>query len=190
REAVNKSVTSSAWYQAFQSLSHFADDGNYEPSFAFPCQHYPITPVGYFVNEGFKAAGKHPAPLPSGIVAPGSASYSTRDAIQSALAHWGQKTRPLFWMQSVDEIWSDRVRDACNMCGFCGEFLCWGKRGPKSGSRGSTIKELQELPNAEVRPNAKAFEVIYDEKLNRSTGVRYLDISDPDDPTVVSVDAR
>src|SRR5947207_15329860 len=99
--------------------------------------------------------------LPSGIVAPGSASYSTRDAIH-ALAHWGQKSRPLFWMQSVDEIWSDRIRDACNLCGFCGEFLCWGKRGPKSSSRVRTIRELQDLANAEIRTNAKVFEVMYD----------------------------
>jgi choline dehydrogenase-like flavoprotein len=184
REALNKSVTSSAWYQEFQSLNHFKDDGNYEPSFPYPCRPYPITPVGDFVYEGFKSAGKHPAPLPSGMVAPGSASYSTREAIQTALSQWGDGELPSFWQRSAEELWSDRVRDACNMCGFCGEFLCWGKRGPKSSSRVSTIRELQDLPNAEIRTNAKVFEVMHDETSKRATGIRYLDISDPDRPTV------
>jgi len=172
RKAINKSVTSSAWYQAFRSLNHFTDDGNYTPTNSFPCPHYPITPVGYFVSEGFRAAGKHPAPLPSGIVAPGSPSYSTRDAIQEALAAWGSGTPPPFWTQSATDIWSDRVRDACNLCGFCGEYLCWGKRGPKSSSRVSTIRELQDMPNAEIRANAKVFDVMYDESKQRATGIR------------------
>jgi choline dehydrogenase-like flavoprotein len=184
RDAINQSVTRSGWYQAFQSLNHFKADGNYEPTFPFPCQHYPITPVGQFVSEGFKAAGKNPAPLPSGMVSPGSESYSTREAIGGALARWGQESLPSFWSRSVDQIWSDRVRDACNLCGFCGEFLCWGKRGPKSSSRVSTIRELQDLSNAEIRANAKVFEVMYDEGSKRATGIRYLDISDPDRPRV------
>ncbi len=184
REAVNRSVTSSAWYQAFQSLNHFKDDGNYEPTFPFPCQHYPITPVGDFVDEGFKAAGKHPAPLPSGMVAPGSASYRTREAIQTALAQWEEEELPGFWKRPAEDLWSDRVRDPCNLCGFCGEFLCWGKRGPKSSTRVSTIRELRDLSNAQIRPNAKVFEVIYDEGSKRATGIRYLDVSDPDRPRV------
>src|SRR5262245_5379426 len=184
REALNESVTSSAWYQEFQSLNHFKDDGNYEPSFPYPCRPYPITPVGDFVYQGFKAAGKHPAPLPSGMVAPGSASYSTREAIQTALSEWGDGQLPSFWQRSAEELWSDRVRDACNMCGFCGEFLCWGKRGPKSSSRVSTIRELQDLANAEIRTNAKVFEVMYDEGSKRATGIRYLDVTDPNRPSV------
>src|SRR5712692_9604742 len=190
REAVNKSVTSSAWYRAFQSLSHFKDDGNYAPTFPFPCQHYPITPVGQFVYEGFKAAGKYPAPLPSGMVAPGSESYSTRDAIQKALAGWRPGTLPSFWARSANEMWSDRVRDACNLCGFCGEYLCWGERGPKSISRVSTIRELQDLPNADIRADAKVFEIMYDDASKRATGIRYLDISDPDRPRVHEQRAR
>src|SRR5262249_52722103 len=35
RGAINTSVTQSAWYQAFRSLKHFKDDGNYEPAFPF-----------------------------------------------------------------------------------------------------------------------------------------------------------
>ncbi len=190
RDAVNRSVRNSGWYRELSSLDHFAQDGNWQPAFPFPCPPYPRTPVGEFVYAGMEKAGMHPLPLPSGMVSPGTDSYSTQDAIRDALASWGDEPVPSFFARPAEDLWSERVRDACNMCGFCGEFLCWGKRGPKSGSRGSTIKELQDLPNAEVRPNAKAFEVIYDEKLNRSTGVRYLDISDPDDPTVVSVDAR
>ncbi len=151
RNAVNKSVTSSGWYLAFRSLKHFKDDGDYTPTFPFPCREYPITPVGYFVYKGFKAAGKHPAPLPSGMVAPGSASYRTQDAIQKAVAEWKPPTPPSFWTQSANDIWSGRVRDACNLCGFCGEYLCWGKRGPKSSSRVSTIRELQDHSNAEIQ---------------------------------------
>jgi choline dehydrogenase-like flavoprotein len=190
REAVNESVTSSAWYQELQALNHFKDDGSYEPSFPFPCGAYPITPVGDFVYQGFKAAGKHPAALPSGMVSPGSASYSTREAIETALAQWGDGELPEFWQRSAEELWSERVRDACNMCGFCGEFLCWGKRGPKSSSRASTIRELQDLDNAEIQTNAKVFEVIYDEDPKRATGIRYLDITDPDRPTVREQQAK
>src|SRR5262249_27035492 len=116
REAVNRSVSESAWYQAFAALDHFKRDGNYQPTFPFPCQHYPITPVGHFVYEGFEAAGKHPAPLPSGIVTPGSRSYSTQDAIQRALQEWGGGPLPSFWSRAANEIWSERVRDACNLC--------------------------------------------------------------------------
>jgi choline dehydrogenase-like flavoprotein len=76
------------------------------------------------------------------------------------------------------------------MCGFCGEYLCWGKEGPKSGSLSTTIKELRDLPNAEVRTDAKAYEVIYDSRTRRATGVRYLDISDPDKPRAAVQKAR
>jgi len=190
RDAVNQSVTRSAWYEAFQSLKHFEADGNYEPTFPFPCPPYPITPVGRFVYDGFDAAGKNPAPLPSGMVSPGSESYSTRDAIETALAQWGETPLPPFWTRSADEIWSDRVRDACNLCGFCGEFLCWGKRGPKSSSRVSTIREFQDLPNTEIRTNAKVFDVMVPKGSQRATGIRYLDISDPDWPQVYEQRAK
>jgi len=182
RAAVNASVAGSDWYKAFQTLNHVKDDGNYQPTFPFPCDHYPITPIGRFVADGFAAAGKLPAPLPSGMVSPGSASYSTRDAIEHALAAWGSEPKPGFWARSADQIWSDRLRDACNLCGFCGEYLCWGKRGPKSSSRVSTIRELQDIRHAEIRPNAKVFEVMYEN--GRATGIRYLDISNPDRPRV------
>jgi len=38
------------------------------------------------------------------------------------------------------------------------------------------------LPNAQVVCNARAYEVLYDEKNQRATGVAYLDVGNPDDP--------
>jgi choline dehydrogenase-like flavoprotein len=189
RKAVNQGISSSAWYKAFKSQDHFAHAGNWKPDFAFPCPPYPLTPVGHLASEGFKAAGWSSVPLPSGMVAPGSSSYKTQEAIEEAQEHWvGDK--PAFWKQSASKIWSKRVRDACNMCGYCGEYLCWGKNGPKSGSRASTLKELADLPNAEIITDARVFEVMYDPRNRRATGVRYLDTTDPDKPVTRVQKAR
>ena len=190
REAVNAGIHSSAWYQAFATEDYFQQAGNWTPDFPFPCPPYPRTPVGEFIARGAQAAGLHPLPVPAGIVAPGSPSYSTRHAIKEALASWGNGSRPAFWAQAADEIWSERVRDACNLCGFCGEYLCWGRRGPKSGARSSTLRELQDLPTAEICTKARAFEITYDAVTKRATGVRYLDVRDPDSPRVVTRQAR
>ncbi len=190
RELVNKGILSSPWYQAFSGQRYFKEAGNWQPHFPFPCPPFPRTPVGEVVYHSAEALGWHPLPLPSGMVAPGSETYSTRTAIQDALRYWGKKEKPHFWEQSANEIWSDRVRSACNLCGFCGEYLCWGKDGPKSGSRVSTLKEVADLPNAEVITDARVFEVTYDERLRRATGARYLDISDPDNPKERTQKAR
>src|SRR5207302_7783010 len=131
-----------------------------------------------FFRQGAAAAGYHPVPLPSGMVTPGSPGYKTRTKIQEALEH--NHPAGAFWKQSAQKIWSDRVRSACNLCGYCGEYLCWGTEGPKSGSRVSTIKERRDLHNAEIRTNAKAYEIIYDTRTRCATGVRYLYVSDPD----------
>ncbi|HEY2921003.1 MAG TPA: GMC family oxidoreductase [Candidatus Binatia bacterium] len=184
RQSVNKAVAKSAWFNVFKGQDHFKNAGNWAPTFAFPCPPYPLTPVGHMISEGLDKAGLSPVRLPSGMVAPGSNAYKTRAAIDKALKHWAKRDRPSFWDQSADSIWSDRVRSACNMCGFCGEYLCWGKEGPKSGSRVSTLKELADLPNAEVITDARAFEVIYDERTRRATGVRYLDTTDAENPVV------
>jgi choline dehydrogenase-like flavoprotein len=180
RDAVNAAIKRSAWYKEFSGLDHFVRAGNWQPKFPFPCPPYPITPVGDFFWQGAEAAGAHPVPLPSGMVSPGTVGYKTRAKIQEALKYG--KPGSAFWKQSANELWSDRVRSACNMCGYCGEYLCWGREGPKSGSRFSTLKELSDLTNAEIRTNAKAYEVIYDAQTRRATGVRFLDVSDPDNP--------
>lgn len=190
RETVNAGIHASGWYQAFATEDYFQQAGNWTPSFPFPCPPHPRTPVGEFIAHGARAAGLHPLPVPTGIVSPGSPSYSTRLAIKDALAGWGNGTRPAFWTQAADEIWSTRVRDACNLCGFCGEYLCWGHRGPKSGTRSSMLRELQDVPTAEVCTHARVFEITYDEVTKRATGVRYLDVRDPDSPRVVTRQAR
>ncbi|HEY4591042.1 MAG TPA: GMC family oxidoreductase, partial [Thermoanaerobaculia bacterium] len=188
RPAVNRAITQSAWYKKFESEAYFKNAGNWEPSFEYPCPPYPRTPVGHFIFEGMEHAldGGHPAglspvQLPVAIVNPGTSEYRTREAIQKALDVWGG-SRPGFWDRTAADLWSERVRSACNLCGFCGEYLCWGKHGPKSGSRVSTLEELHDLPNVEVYTDARAYEVIYDEASRRATGVRFLDVSDPDRP--------
>jgi choline dehydrogenase-like flavoprotein len=190
RQAVNESIYASGWYQAFAAEDYFQQAGNWAPDFPFPSPPYPRTPVGEFVACGARAAGLHPVSAPSGMVAPGSSSYSTRRAIKDALEGWGSQPRPTFWTQAADEIWSTRVRDACNLCGFCGEYLCWGQRGPKSGSRASMLREIEDLPTAEFTTHARVFEITYDEVTKRATGVRYLDVRDPDSPRVITKRAR
>jgi len=187
RSEVNQAIKDSGWFQEFSKLDYFLNAGDWSPEFPFPCDAYPLTPVGDFFRLGAENAGYHPVSLPSGMVtpvrSPRDPGYETRAEIQKAL----QIGRPegSFWKQSAAKIWSDRVRSACNMCGYCGEYLCWGREGPKSGSRVSTLKELSDLRNAEVRTNAKAYEIIYDSQARRATGVRYLDVSDPDNPRSV-----
>lgn len=191
RQAVNQAVVGSPWYQAFVSQPHFRQSPTeWEPTFPFPCSAYPLNPVGYVVQQGFQQAGWHSFPLPSGMVSPANAGpYQTRVEIAKALAAW-DGTKPEFWQHKAEAIWSKRVRDACNMCGFCGEFVCWGKNGPKSGSRASTLRELHDLHNAEIITDARVYEVVYDPRTRRASGVRFLDVSDPDHPKARVQSAR
>ncbi len=184
RDDVNQGIRNSTWYKAFAGQEYFRNAGNWESDFPFPCPEFPLTPVGEIIQQGFQKLNLTSVRLPSGMVAPGSGTYATRKAIQRALAEWNRDDKPEFWRHPASKIWSDRVRDACNMCGFCGEYLCWGKNGPKSGARASTLKELADQPNAEILTNARVFEVVYDERIRRATGARYLDITDPDNPKV------
>lgn len=190
REAVNRGVRRSGWYKALKTQPHFNKAGNWQPDFPFPCPAYPRTPVGQVIWDGIDKAGWNPCPLPSGMVAPGSDGYRTREAIDEALKYWGQGEKPSFLKGTADEIWSERVRSACNMCGYCGEYLCWGREGPKSGARASTLKELADLPNVEVITDARVFEVMYDARVRRATGARYLDTTDPENPKVRVQKAR
>ncbi len=178
RKDVNKSVVKSRWYKPLGTVMPF-NKKEWETKFPFPNREFPLTPVGYLVQEGMEQAGCTVGRLPSGMVLPGSGTYGTRAKIDEALGYWDD--RPKFW-SDADQVWSERVRDACNMCGYCGEYLCWGKRGPKSGARASTIEELKDLPNVEVITNARAYEVVYDQRTHRASGVRFLDTRTPDDP--------
>jgi choline dehydrogenase-like flavoprotein len=134
--------------------------------------------------------GMNPLSLPSAIVSPGTSPYRTRQALADTLA-----SLDLDGVWKDPNLWSDRVRQACNMCGFCGEFLCWGGASkidghdlvpgaPKSGAHSTVLQELRdmELAGAPVRVicRARAYEVLYDAKTRRSKGVRYLDTSNCD----------
>jgi len=182
RDDVFESVRQSAWFNALKGFDGFGDEKDYRPEMDYPLPSYPRTPVGHLVYEGAKAAGMVPCDLPVSIVNPRSGPYQTRAAIAKALAQWGPRRRAGFWQQQAKELWSERIRTACTMCGFCGEYLCWGKDGPKSGTRVSTIPEFQDLPNTRTICNARAYEVLYDERKQRATGVAYLDVNNPDDP--------
>jgi choline dehydrogenase-like flavoprotein len=188
RTAMNQAVTESAWYKAFKHPSYFGDKPLWFDETPLPCGAYPITPVGHFAKLGMATAGMWPVPLPCAIVQPGSAPYQTREKIAAVLAGWTSSDRPEFWQQKADQIWSDAKRNACNMCGFCGEYICWGKEeAPKFGTRVTTLRELADLQShgrVQIRCNAKAIEVIYDKAAGRATGVRYLDIGNADRPVL------
>lgn len=190
RDAQNASVRQSAWYQEFKNQPYWGTEDQWFPKQPFSMGPYPLTPVGRFVYDGFKSAGMSPFPLPVAIVQPGSNGLSTRQALASALAKQNGGPHGGIWEQKADALWSDQVRQACNMCGFCGEYLCWGRTGPKWGTQDSTLKELEALNHASIQPNAKAVEVLYDEKSKRATGVRYLNISDRNQPKIESATAE
>src|SRR5258708_9426523 len=175
REATMSSIEKSEWFQAFSARKFFRDLGQWRPPLDYPSPPYPETPVGYFVSRGISWAGGQQARLPAGIVNPSIGTYSTQEKIGEAVGRWGDGTIPGFWDRPASELWSERVRDACNLCGFCGEYLCWGSRSPKSGTWGSTLKELRDLRDvAEIRTDSKVYELVYDQRLRRATGARYL----------------
>jgi choline dehydrogenase-like flavoprotein len=134
--------------------------------------------------------GLHPLVLPNALVSPGEAAYDTQAALDRALKAWPEKARPAFWSQGAEKLWSAYRRDPCNMCGYCGEFLCWGRSGPKSSTRFTFLRELVNVRDAEVRTDAQAYEVTYNSQTRRATGVRYLDLSDPDWPKSQFLPAR
>jgi choline dehydrogenase-like flavoprotein len=123
RDDVNRVIRNSAWYKAFSGRDYFQQAGNWQPTFPFPCKEFPLTPVGEIIQQGLQQLNWNPVRLPSGMVQPGSGTYATRKKIEGALAQWNDD-RPQFWQQPAEDLWSERVRDACNMCGFCGEYLC------------------------------------------------------------------
>lgn len=191
REEINRSIHESGWFNAFKDQPGFIECSNeWKTSAPFVAGTYPMTPPGYVIQRGLNEAGFKACSIPSGVVRPGSDPYQTRVAFEALLQSMPAEQRTGFWARNADEIWSDRVRDACNMCGFCGEFVCWGKEGPKSGTRTTTIRELEDLSNAEIITDAKAFEVIYDERTRRASGVRYLDVSDPEKPVTRTIRAH
>lgn len=204
RSSITEAIKKSKWYAELSKLNVFKNSGSWDPQYPFPRDPVEQTPVGHFIAEGFdnvdkKKFGDHSSfALPSGLLAPGygkdggNTPYCTRDEISKAIEKWPRGAeKPEFWRQSPDALWSDAERDACNMCGYCGGFLCWGKHSPKGGSRGTTLEEIKDLPNVTVITHAKAIEVLYESRLRRATGVRYLDTSsDPSQPRVREVSAH
>jgi choline dehydrogenase-like flavoprotein len=187
RKEFNHAVTRTHWFREFKErLPSFGSAGNWEPSFPFQGPPYPMTPVGYMFHDSMKKFGLHPVILANSLISPGEGRYKTKNAIGRALHAcadcWPNGVVPEFWRANTNDLWSDRARDACNMCGYCGEFACWGRSGPKSGTRVTTIRELTDLPNAEIITDSLVYEVMYNSRTRRATGVRYLDITDPDNP--------
>src|SRR5258705_1206654 len=146
---------------------------------------YTRTPVGQLVFNAIEsvATSWKAFATPVAIVKPESGGISTRKALADALARQQGDIQGGIWQLKAEELWSDRVRQACNMCGFCGEYLCWGKTGPKWGTQDTTLKELDGLANVKVQPDARAVEVIFDDKSKRATGVAFLDLNNPADPS-------
>jgi choline dehydrogenase-like flavoprotein len=194
RAAFNRAVAGTEWFKEFAAYPNFLNAGNWSPSFDFQGPPYPMTPVGYFFYHAMEKIALNPLMLANSLVSPPTSSetppYDTRAAIAKALAAWPAKELPHFWNRQVSELWSERKRAACNMCGYCGEFLCWGHSSPKSGTRVTTLRELPDLPNAQIRTDAQVYEVLYNSRTRRATGVRYLDLSDPDNPVNTTLHAQ
>lgn len=180
RDSLMASARESAWFQQFKDRDYFGAEHFAAGQLPYPCGPYPQTPVGHLVHLALQKKNLSPAPLPTAIVQPGSDPYATREMIARSLAGWTDRSE--FWNQQADQLWSDRKRDACNLCGYCGEFICWGHTQPKSGARASTLDELMKDKNADIILHAKALEVLIDEGTHMATGVRYLDIRKPDKP--------
>ncbi len=196
RDALCKSIATSSWYQEFKARfgneEWFGAEELWFPKTPFPLGPYPITPVGRIVWDGMVNEDHDlgPFPTPVAIVRPGVEGFATGQALSNALAaHRGELNGGL-WEGKGEKIWSDRVRQACNMCGHCGEFLCWGRTGPKWGTADTTLLELSQRKNVEIRCSAKALEVMHDPKTKRATGVAYLDLSDPDHPRRIEQNAK
>lgn len=197
RSAVNKSIAESDWYkdfaQRFTGDAFFGTPNQWFPDTPYPLGPYPMTPVGRLVFDGFESNSVQKMsafPTPVAIVQPGSSGLSTRDAIAAALASQAGALKGGIWAQRADQLWSDQIRQACNMCGFCGEFLCWGRTGPKWGTQDTVFKELRQTKNVDIRCNAKVVEVLYDKDTKVAAGVAYLDLTDPDHPRRVEQSAE
>jgi len=192
RDAVNNSVRTSDWYQRFKGEAYWGPESHWFPTESYPLGAYTRTPVGQFLFDGYESVAPSwkAFPTPVAIVKPGSGGLGTRTALADALAKQNGALKGGIWELKAEELWSDRLRQACNMCGFCGEYLCWGKTGPKWGTQDTTLKELDGLANVKVQPDSKAIEVIFDDKSKRATGVAFLDLSNPEDPRLDAAEAK
>ncbi|MFB9268146.1 GMC oxidoreductase [Bradyrhizobium erythrophlei] len=192
RKAVNDSIRQSDWYQRFRNEAYWGSESLWFPEDDYPLGPYTRTPVGQFVFDGIESVAPSwkAFPTPMAIVRPGSGELSTQRALAYSLAKQSGSLPGEFWTAKAEELWSDRVRKACNMCGYCGEYLCWGSSGPKWGTQDTTLREIKYSPNASVQPNAKAIEIVVDDRSGRATGVSYLDLTNRDDPKLAFAPAN
>lgn len=191
RQALDASIRDSDWYQRFKTEPYWGSEKEWFPDEPYPLGPYTRNPVGQFVYDAIESTGDSwkAFSTPVAIVNPGSGGISTRKALADALARQNGELQGGIWQLKADQLWSDRIRQACNMCGYCGEYLCWGRTGPKWGTQDTTLHELAQSNNATIRPNAKAIEIIFDEQSQRASGVTYLDLKDRDDPELETATA-
>src|SRR5260221_5271010 len=131
RAKVNASITASNWFKALSGNSNSKVSDLIKASTVaepYPCPPHPINPVGYYVEQAVNRAelGLAAAPLPVGIVSPGTSTYRTREILAQAAQAGPAQLGGDFWKKTPEQLWSERVRQACTLCGFCGEYLCWG----------------------------------------------------------------
>lgn len=201
RKAQNESVKRSAWYESLGGRDYLRGgpdwNSHWFPGDAYPGRPFPRTPVGQFVFNALEGVGMTSFTLATGIVSPDSGHYSTQGQLAQSLVGWNDAKMHPLWRKSASDLWTASTRDACNMCGYCGEFICWAKSGAKSGTQVSTIAELENMQAnncklGSIITNARAVEVLYDGSSKRATGVRYLDTSceKMDSPTVQIIEAE
>jgi choline dehydrogenase-like flavoprotein len=197
RSALNASIEVAPWYSEFKSRDYWGKPSDWFVKSTFPGRPFPRTPVGQFVADVFDAAAMKSFQLATAIVTPFGAPYGTGTGLENSIK--ASKAEEIknnsLWQLSASDLWSQRQRDACNMCGYCGEFLCWGKTGPKSGTHVTTLLELKDLAKTErdrvkIKTMHRAVEVKYDRRSKRATGVKVIDASDPDQPKIAEFDAE
>jgi choline dehydrogenase-like flavoprotein len=197
RDAINKSIESSEWYAWLKSIIPSGtrwDESHWLLPARFPERAYPMSPGAHLASEIMsRGANMTSASMPAALVHPSvnAGSYDTRAHVAKVLDDWKQEDSvPQFWQSPIEQLWSARRRQPCNMCGYCGGYICWGTGGPKSGTLTTTLLELRDLETAEIRTDAFAYEIVVDPATNRATGVRYLDVRAPDNPRKEVVSAN
>ena len=195
RKGLNASIRSAPWYNEFKSRGYWGKDSAWFVEAGFPGHAFPRTPAGQIVADVFDTAGMTSGQLPTAIATPFGPGYDTRSNLSASAAKLPAAEANRLWSLPPNQLWSDRVRDACNMCGYCGEYLCWGKTGAKSGTHVTTLLETRDLEKAEparvkILTNHRVYEVKYDGTTKRATGIRALNTADPDKPVPVEMDAE